>query len=174
MPTSALKTHPSVKARIPWSIPLQTAGAAETSCQEKETGLSFWQKALDQNGNRKVLRVAYLAGLPSSWHNAQTQHTLCDVITFIGIVAISLGDNRDVHILQWVRVLGYRKERSKMSSDTKPSLFSVFFSIFPLLPAERKRGQILREIRTVAARTTGKYQINNFSWYKCLSSYKID
>lgn len=61
----------------------------------------------------KAWRARYLAGLPSSRHNAQAQHAAFDVVGFIGVLALGLGNHGDVHILQRVGVLGCSKGRSK-------------------------------------------------------------
>lgn len=64
-------------------------------------------------GEAEAWGAPYLAGLPSSRHNAQAQHAGFDVVGFIGFLALGLGDHGDVHILQRVGVLGCSKGRSQ-------------------------------------------------------------
>lgn len=68
--------------------------------QKKESQVIFQARDKESNPERKASRIRYLAGQPPPRHNAHTDHVFCDVIGFIGITALSLGDYSDVHGLQ--------------------------------------------------------------------------
>lgn len=98
--TSICKSQDSLKYPI-----ADCRGSCDFLPGERKPGYLSGKRHKEYNEKMKVLRVRYLAGLPSSWHNAQAQHSFFDIVGFIAIAAPRRGDDGDVYILQGVRVL---------------------------------------------------------------------